>query len=110
MLVRVTGLLASVVIDRQKLTLQLCQACFGDLSTPAATRSAWFTGNTAQALANAEPYLQAQGHTVLVCLWLEVAIATLRQDTSLSIAANAGRIRAAAYFYHFKLPKIGACL
>jgi len=47
---------------------------------------------------------------VLVCLWLEVAIATLRQDTSLSIAANAGRIRAAAYFYHFKLPKIGACL
>jgi len=75
-----------------------------------ATRAAWSTGNPAQALANAEPYLQALGHTVLAWLWLDVATATLRQNASLSVAASAGKIRAAAYFYHYELPKIGARL
>ncbi|PIY26965.1 MAG: acyl-CoA dehydrogenase, partial [Comamonadaceae bacterium CG_4_10_14_3_um_filter_60_75] len=70
----------------------------------------WATGNPANALANAVPYLQAFGHTVLAWIWLDVALATVRQDAALSIAASAGRIRAAAYFYHYELPKIGAWL
>ena len=75
-----------------------------------ATKAAWATGNPANALANAVPYLQAFGHTVLAWIWLDVALATVRQDAALSIAASAGRIRAAAYFYHYELPKIGAWL
>ncbi len=76
----------------------------------AATQAAWATGNPAEALANAVPYLQAFGHTVLAWVWLEVALATWRSDASLSIAASAGRISAAAYFYHYELPRIGAWL
>ena len=75
-----------------------------------ATKAAWATGNPANALANAVPYLQAFGHTVLAWIWLDVALATVRQDAALSIAASSGRIRAAAYFYHYELPKIGAWL
>lgn len=75
-----------------------------------ATQAAWASGNAAQALANAVPYLQAFGHTVLAWLWLDVALATLRQNATLSEAASAGRISAATYFYHYELPKIGAWL
>ena len=75
-----------------------------------ATKAAWATGNPANALANAVPYLQAFGHTVLAWIWLDVALATVRQDAALSIAASSGKIRAAAYFYHYELPKIGAWL
>jgi hypothetical protein len=42
----------------------------------AATRSAWATGNPTDALANAVPYLQAFGHTVLAWIWLDVALAS----------------------------------
>ncbi len=41
----------------------------------AATKSAWATGVPEEALANATPYLQAFGHTVLAWLWLDVALA-----------------------------------
>ena len=48
------------------------------------------------------------GQSALV--WLDVALATLRADATLSIAASAGRMGAARYFYHYELPKIGAWL
>ncbi len=76
----------------------------------AATQAAWQSGQPAQALANAVPYMQAFGHTVLAWIWLDVALATRRLDATLSIAASAGRISATAYFYHYELPKIGAWL
>ncbi|MBX3632742.1 MAG: acyl-CoA dehydrogenase, partial [Simplicispira sp.] len=76
----------------------------------AATQAAWATGDPAEALANAVPYMQAFGHTVLAWIWLDVALAVLAQDASLKIAANQGRMGAARYFYHYELPKIGAWL
>ena len=75
-----------------------------------ATEAAWSTGKPGEALANAVPYLQAFGHTVLAWMWLDVSLATLRQGATQSLAAQAGRVRAAAYFYHYELPKIGAWL
>jgi butyryl-CoA dehydrogenase len=75
-----------------------------------ATQAAWASGNPTQALANAVPYLQAFGHTVLAWVWLDVALVVLRQDAIFSVAASQGRLRATAYFYHYELPKIGAWL
>ncbi len=75
-----------------------------------ATKAAWATGEPAEALANAVPYLQAFGHTVLAWMWLELALATLREDATLSRAASAGRMGAATYFYHYELPRLGAWL
>ncbi len=75
-----------------------------------ATQAAWSTGAPKEALANAVPYMQAFGHTVLAWMWLDVALASLRLDATQSIASTAGRIRATAYFYHYELPKIGAWL
>src|SRR5450830_135162 len=75
-----------------------------------ATRAAWATGKPGDALANAVPYLQAFGHTVLAWIWLDVALTIARLDAAQSIAANVGRTRATAYFYHYELPKIGAWL
>jgi butyryl-CoA dehydrogenase len=76
----------------------------------AATQAAWTTEQPVQALANAVPYLQAFGHTVLAWMWLDVALATLKNDAIKTGAAQSGRIRATAYFYHYELPKIGAWL
>jgi hypothetical protein len=75
-----------------------------------ATQAAWATGEPRVALANAVPYMQAFGHTVLAWMWLDVALASLKLDATKIIAANAGRISATAYFYHYELPKIGAWL
>ncbi len=75
-----------------------------------ATKAAWATGEPTEALANAVPYLQAFGHTVLAWMWLELALATLREDATVSRAASAGRMGAATYFYHYELPRIGAWL
>ena len=41
----------------------------------ATTKAAWSTGVPEEALANATPYLQAFGHTVLAWIWLELALA-----------------------------------
>ncbi|ODS92067.1 MAG: acyl-CoA dehydrogenase [Comamonas sp. SCN 65-56] len=76
----------------------------------AATRDAWSSGDPAAALANAVPYLQAFGHVVLAWVWLDVALCVQQQDAPLPIAANAGRMGAACYFYHYELPKIAAWL
>ncbi|WP_287965549.1 acyl-CoA dehydrogenase [Diaphorobacter sp.] len=75
-----------------------------------ATQAAWATGNPTEALANAVPYMQAFGHTVLAWVWLDVACSVLARDATLSIAASAGRMGAARYFYHYELPHIGAWL
>ncbi|MBW7834435.1 MAG: acyl-CoA dehydrogenase [Simplicispira suum] len=75
-----------------------------------ATQAAWAGGEPTQALANAVPYMQAFGHTVLAWIWLDVALTVWNKDATLSIAANAGRMGAAQYFFHYELPKIGAWL
>ncbi|MBS7781088.1 acyl-CoA dehydrogenase [Acidovorax sp. CCYZU-2555] len=74
----------------------------------AATEAAWATGDPAEALANAVPYMQALGHVVLAWMWLDVARATLRGDAQ--SAANAGRRAAGRYFFRYELPRIDAWL
>ncbi|MGH6639207.1 MAG: acyl-CoA dehydrogenase [Polaromonas sp.] len=76
----------------------------------AVTQAAWATGNPDEALANAVPYMQGFGHTVLAWIWLDVALAALAADATKSIAATAGRLGAVRYFYHYELPKIEAWL
>ncbi len=76
----------------------------------AASTAAWATGDAQEALANAVPYMQAFGHTVLAWIWLDVAWATQQADATLSIATSAGRMGALRYFYHYELPKITAWL
>ena len=75
-----------------------------------ATKAAWATGNPTDALANAVPYMQAFGHTVLAWIWLDVALAVLRADGAKSAPFSAGKIAAMTYFYHYELPKIDAWL
>jgi butyryl-CoA dehydrogenase len=74
----------------------------------AATKAAWATGVPTDALANAVPYMQAFGHTVLAWIWLDVSLAVkaqVEQD-----AKSVGRLAAARFFFHYELPKIGAWL
>ncbi|MDD0837548.1 acyl-CoA dehydrogenase [Curvibacter sp. HBC61] len=73
-----------------------------------ATKAAWATGVPTDALANAVPYMQAFGHTVLAWIWLDVALA-VRASGSRDAAAQ-GRLAAARFFFHYELPKIGAWL
>jgi butyryl-CoA dehydrogenase len=75
-----------------------------------ATQEAWSTGSPTQALANAVPYMQAFGHTVLAWTWLDVACVALNADTSQTQAVTQGRMAAARYFFHYELPKIDAWL
>lgn len=76
----------------------------------AATQKAWATGVPTEALANAVPYMQAFGHTVLAWIWLDVATRALELDANQSHATTQGRLGAARYFFHYELPKIGAWL
>ncbi len=76
----------------------------------ATTQTAWATGNPPEALANAVPYMQGFGHTVLAWIWLDVALAALQADATKSIAVTAGKLGALRYFYHYELPKISAWL
>ena len=76
----------------------------------AATQAAWAGGKPGAALANAVPYMQAFGHTVLAWIWLDVALAALAFDATQSMAATQGRLGAERYFYRYELPKIGAWL
>ena len=75
-----------------------------------ATKAAWATGNPQDALANAVPYMQAFGHTVLAWIWLDVACSSRMQDATHSGAARAGIQGATGYFYAYELPKITAWL
>ncbi|HUR88203.1 MAG TPA: acyl-CoA dehydrogenase [Ramlibacter sp.] len=72
-----------------------------------ATKAAWATGDPKDALANAVPYMQAFGHTVIAWTWLDVALAMPEGSTD---AANIGRVAATRYFFHYELPKIEAWL
>ena len=74
----------------------------------ATTKAAWVTGNPVDALANAVPYMQGFGHTVLAWIWLDVALAALQADATKSMAVTAGKLGAVRYFYHYELPKIDA--
>ena len=76
----------------------------------AATKAAWATGQPKDALANAVPYMQAFGHTVLAWVWLDVALATLQTDAALAKPASVGRMGAMQFFFNYELPKIGAWL
>lgn len=76
----------------------------------AATRAAWATGVPAEALANAVPYMQAFGHTVLAWVWLDVALAALAHDGQQTLAHTQGKRRATDYFFRYELPKTGAWL
>jgi len=76
----------------------------------AATQKAWASANPTEALANAVPYMQAFGHTVLAWIWLDVAAAALAHDPQQAQSATVGRLGAAQFFYHYELPKIGAWL
>jgi len=69
------------------------------------TQAAWQTGEPVDALANAVPYMQAFGHTVLAWMWLDVAMASQG-----ATSADQGRRAACQFFYHYELPKIGAWL
>jgi alkylation response protein AidB-like acyl-CoA dehydrogenase len=73
----------------------------------AATKAAWATANPGEALANAVPYMQAFGHLVIAWTWLDVVLALPAASTR---PADEGRLRAARYFFHYELPKIGAWL
>ncbi|CAM3913001.1 acyl-CoA dehydrogenase [Roseateles saccharophilus] len=70
-----------------------------------ATKKAWSTGEPEEALANATPYMQAFGHTVLAWIWLDVAL-TVGGDSDFAH----GKRAAARYFFAYELPKIGAWL
>ena len=76
----------------------------------AATQSAWATGKPQDTLANAVPYMQAFGHTVVAWIWLDVACHSLDESATHSGAARAGIQGATAYFYAYELPKITAWL
>ncbi|MGJ7544137.1 acyl-CoA dehydrogenase [Variovorax sp. LT1R16] len=93
----------ALAADAKALTEALAQV-------EAATRAAWSTGDPGEALANAVPYMQAFGHTVLAWIWLDVAHRSLQGDAAASTPATVGRLGAASYFYHYELPKIGAWL
>jgi butyryl-CoA dehydrogenase len=76
-----------------------------------ATQSAWETGDPVAALANAVPYMQAFGHTVLAWIWLDVALCAVQDaNAQAQPAAQRGRLRAAQFFYRYELPKIDAWL
>ena len=76
----------------------------------AATKAAWATGEPGDALANAVPYMQAFGHTVLAWVWLDLALATLAKDAAVAQPASVGRMGAMQFFFHYELPKLGAWL
>ena len=83
----------------------------------ATTKAAWSTGVPEEALANATPYLQAFGHTVLAWIWLELALAAKAAQAQgewdkspLGAGFLKGKLATADYFFNFELPKIDAWL
>ena len=73
-----------------------------------ATRAAWATGNPDEALANATPYLQAFGHTVVAWMWLDVALCAQASKTDENL--RQGTLAAARYFFRYELPRVPAWL
>lgn len=114
------ALLASKVdatIERARAVLTLAEhanalaAALGQLRS--ATQAAWSTGNPDEALANATPYLQAFGHTVLAWVWLDVARCAqskLGQGGVDDDSMLHGKLAACTYFFRYELPRIAAWL
>ena len=75
-----------------------------------ATQKAWSTGVPGEALANAVPYMQAFGHTVLAWIWLDVAGCALDNDPQQETLETQGHVGCAKFFFHYELPKINAWL
>jgi alkylation response protein AidB-like acyl-CoA dehydrogenase len=78
-----------------------------------ATQAAWATNNPTEALANAVPYMQAFGHTVIAWIWLDVALIDwVEKDTAKRNMSIAGisRSHTCNYFYQYELPKMDAWL
>ncbi|HEY0821944.1 MAG TPA: acyl-CoA dehydrogenase [Rhizobacter sp.] len=73
-----------------------------------ATKAAWATGVPEEALANAVPYLQAFGHTVLAWIWLDVALCAQASKTDENL--RQGTLAAARYFFRYELPRVPAWL
>lgn len=73
-----------------------------------ATKAAWATAQPEDALANATPYLQAFGHTVLAWIWLDVALCAQRQAARGD--REHGLLAACRYFFRYELPRIPAWL
>ena len=59
-----------------------------------------------EALANAVPYMQAFGHTVLAWIWLDVGMSCMGKSDDASL----GRLGAMQFFFYYELPKIDAWL
>ncbi|MBX3605838.1 MAG: acyl-CoA dehydrogenase [Piscinibacter sp.] len=76
----------------------------------AATKAAWATAQPEEALANATPYLQAFGHTVLAWIWLDVGLCAQAQGGAMDEAARRGKLAACRYFFRHELPKLPAWL
>jgi butyryl-CoA dehydrogenase len=77
-----------------------------------ATKAAWATGQPEAALANATPYLQAFGHTVLAWVWLDVALCahTRLAEGGADTALLQGKLMACRYFMRYELPRVAAWL
>ncbi|MGB8651773.1 MAG: acyl-CoA dehydrogenase [Mycobacteriales bacterium] len=67
------------------------------------TQKVWGAGDVALSLANATPYLEAVGHTVIAWMWLEQLLAADGKEGDF----YEGKRRAAQYFYAWELPKTG---
>src|SRR3989344_4473126 len=83
----------------------------------ATTKAAWSTGEPEAALANATPYLQAFGHTLLAWIWLELGLAAKAAQADGQWDASPlgpgflkGKLAATDYFFAYELPKIDAWL
>ncbi|MCU1603062.1 MAG: acyl-CoA dehydrogenase [Frankiales bacterium] len=66
------------------------------------TQKVWGAGDVALSLANATPFLEAVGHTVLAWIWLEQLVAVEGKDGDF----YEGKRRAAQYFFAWELPKV----
>ncbi|MGY4829451.1 acyl-CoA dehydrogenase [Sphaerotilaceae bacterium SBD11-9] len=72
------------------------------------TKAAWATGMPEEALANATPYLQGFGHTVLAWIWLDLALCM--QASQADDNLRQGTLAAARYFFRYELPRVPAWL
>jgi butyryl-CoA dehydrogenase len=74
----------------------------------AATRAAWASGDAADALTNAMPYMRAFGHLVIAWIWLELGL--VAGNAHGAADATAGRLQAMRFFYAYELPQVEAWL
>jgi butyryl-CoA dehydrogenase len=107
-----TRMQATMVRAGKHAALQVHAAALGQAleQVGTATRAAWSTGVPSEALANAVPYMQAFGHTVLSWFCLDVVCAALEADPQAQSSPTQERLGAAQFFFQYELPKIGAWL